>query len=100
MVVQRVQSGRFLGRLHEPFLKKVLSVTDCVPVHLAKNVLIPLILRASVSVTDTAIQKKIHGPRTTLITSNGKTEYIIKKVKSFEESSLLIKSVTKQLEFK
>ena len=73
------------------------------PKPLAKNVLIPLGLRAAASVTDAAIHKKMFGSgtrssdltkRTTLIISNEEMNNIMKIVKSIEELGLLIKRVT------
>ena len=57
-----------------------------------KIVLVPLGLPAAASVTDTAIQKQIFGI-TTQIASNEEMDNIMKKVKSHEESCLLIKKV-------
>ena len=78
---------------------------------LAKNVLVPLGLMAVASATDAAIQKKkkkngsgMHlldlVKQTTLITSNEEMRDIMKIVKSFEESGLLIKGVSKKIENK
>ena len=52
------QSGEFLGRLLGPLLKTGLPLMKNVLKPLAKSVLIPLGLTASVSATDAAIHKK------------------------------------------
>ena len=50
------------------------------------------------SVADAAIQKKIYRSGTTaLIISNEEMEHIIKIVKSFEESGLLIKGISETI---
>ena len=76
---------------------------------LAKSVLIPLRLTASVSATDTAIHKKMFGSgcpsdlalRTmTLIISNEEMNDIMRIVKSLEESGLLIKGVSQTIKNK
>ena len=83
-----------------PLMKNVLTP-------LAKSVLMLLALTKAVSATDTSIQKKTFGwgrpsdlaPRTTtLIISNKKMDDIMKIVKSFEQSDLLIKGVNKTTE--
>ena len=78
---------------------------------LAKSVLIPLELTAPASETDGAINKKIFGPRrhpldlglrsldlvlctTTLTSSTEEINDIMKRLKSLEESCLLIKGVS------
>ena len=78
---------------------------------LAKSVLIPLELTAAASETDGAINKKIFGPRrhpldlalrsldlvlctTTLISSAEEMNDLMKRLKSLEESCLLIKGVS------
>ena len=67
---------------------------------LAKSVLIPLGLTAAASTAYTGIHKKILGPghrpshnnnNTILIISNDEMKYIIKIVKSLEDSGLLFK---------
>ena len=98
------QSGGFLGRLSGPLLKTELSLIGNVLKPLAKSVLIPLGLTATVSTTDTAIHKKMFGSgrrpsdlasRTTkLRTSNEEMNDIIKIVNSLEGSGLLIKGIS------
>ena len=64
---------------------------------LAKSVLIPLGFTAAAA-TDAAIQKKILGPgMTTLIISNEEMNDIMKIVKSYDKSDLLIKGVSKTI---
>ena len=83
-----------------PLMKNVLAP-------LAKSVLMLLVLTRAVSATDAAIQNITFGsgwpsdlvPRTTtLIISNKKMDDIMKIVKSFEESGLLIKGVNETTE--
>ena len=72
---------------------------------LAKSVLIPLRLTTATSAADAGMHKKILGSgchnsysspshNTTLKISNNEMEDIIKIVKSFEDSGLLLKGVT------
>ena len=91
-------SGGFLGRLLGLSLKTGLPLNVLKP--LTENVLIQLGLTAASSATDAVSQKKDFGsgrplnvtPRmTTLIISNEEMNDIMKIVKSFEESGLLIK---------
>ena len=71
-----------------PLRKKVLKP-------LAKSVLIILGLTAAASETDAAIHKKMfESGITTLIISNEEINDIMKVVKSYEESVLLIKGVS------
>ena len=85
------QSGGFLGRLLGPLLKTGLPLMENVLKLLAKSVLIPLGLTAA-SATDAVILKKMFGSgKTTLIISNEEMNDFMKIVKSFEESSILIK---------
>ena len=72
-----------------------LPLTNNVLIPLAKSVLIPLGLTTAVSETDAAIQIKIFGSGITLIISNEEMEDIMKIVKPFEESGLLIKWISK-----
>ena len=65
---------------------------------LAKSVLLQLGLSAGMSAPDAKIQKKIYGSGTTaLIISNEEMEYIMKIVKSFEESGLLLKGISETI---
>ena len=65
---------------------------------LAKSVLIPLRLTAVAAATDASIQKKMFGSGSTkLIISNEEIEDIMRKVKSLEESGLLIKYISEAI---
>ena len=65
---------------------------------LAKSVLIPLRLTAVAAATDAAIHKKMFGSGSTkLIISNEEIEDIMRKVKSLEESGLLIKFISEAI---
>ena len=91
------QSGGFLGRLLEPLLKTGLPSMKNGLKPLAKCVSIQLGLAAA-SATDAAIHKKMFGSGvTTLIISSEKMNNIMKIVKYFEESGLLIKGVRKTI---
>ena len=75
-----------------------LTVMKNVLTPLAKSVLVPLDLTAVALETDTAIQAKVFSSRTTaLIISEEKMKYIMKIVKSREESGLLIKDVSETI---
>ena len=77
-----------------PLMKNVLTA-------LAKSVLVPLGLTAAASATDAAIQKKIFVSGTTaLIISEEEMDDIIKIVKSYEESGLLINGVSETIKDK
>ena len=108
------QSGGFLGRLLRPLLKTGLPLIKNVLKPLTKIVLIPLGLTVAASATDAAVHKKMFGSgcvakvcdrirhsdlakRTTLIISNEEMNYIMKIVKSLEESGLLIKGVSETI---
>ena len=72
-----------------------------VPKPLAKSVLIVLGLTAAASETDAAIHKKMfESGITTLIISNEEINDIMKVVKSYEESVLLIKGVSNTIKNK
>ena len=74
-----------------PLIKSILKP-------LAKIVLIPLGLTASVSATDAAIQNKIFGSGiTTLIISNEEMNDIMKIVKSLANIALLTKGVSETI---
>ena len=68
---------------------------------LAKIILILLRLTAAASVADPGYIRKILGSRfTTLIISNEEMEDIIKIIKSFEDSGLLLKEVRETIKSK
>ena len=96
-----IQSGRFLGRLLGPLLRTGLPIMKSVIQPLAKSVLVPLGLTAAASAADVGIHKKILGSghnNTTLIISNDEMEDILKIVKSFEDSGVLLKGVSKTIQ--
>ena len=67
---------------------------------LAKNVLAPLGLTAAMSAIDGSIQKKIHGSGVKLIIEQEDMNDIIKIIEALENSSILLKGVTKRLKMK
>ena len=102
-----IKSGGFLNRLLAPLLETALPLIKNVIKPLAKSVLIPLGLTTVASAADTGIHKKILGSgrysssalhNTTLIISNDEIEDIIKIVKFFEDSDLLLKGVTEAIQ--
>ena len=96
-----VQSVGFLGRLLGPLLKTGLPLIKNVIKPIAKAVLIPLGLTAAASTADAGTHKKILGSGTrTVIISIDEMEYIIKKVKSLEDFSLLLKGVSETIQNK
>ena len=89
-----MQSGESLGRLLGPLLNTGPLLMKNVIKPLGKSVLIPLGLTAAASAADAGIHKKILGSgTTTLIISNNEMESIIKIVKSFQDSGLLLKRI-------
>ena len=99
--------GGFLGRNHEQLLKTGLPLKKNVLKPLAKSVLIPLGLIASVSLTDVAIQKNIFGfgmhpsdsaKQTKLVILIKEMDGIIKIIKSFGDAELLVKSVSETIQ--
>ena len=65
---------------------------------LAEKVLAPLGVTAAMSAIDAGIKKKIHGSRTTTLTSpNEEMNDIIKIVQALEDSNILLKGVTKTI---
>ena len=97
-----MESGGFLGRLLCPLLKTGLPLMKNVIKPLVKSVLIPLGLTAAASVADAGIHKKILGSgnngNTILIISTDEMKDIIKIVKSYEDSGLLFKAVSKTIQ--
>ena len=89
-----IQSGGFLGKL----LSKLAGPLMKVAMPLAKNVLAPLGLTAAMSAIDGSIQKKIHGLRVKLILEQEDTNDIMKIIEALENSSILLKGVTKTTE--
>ena len=94
-----IQSGGFLGRLLGLLLKTGLPLIKNVIKPLAKSVLIPLGLTAAASAADAGIHKKILGSgTTTLIISNDEMKDIIRIVKCYEDSGLLLKKVSETIQ--
>ena len=95
-----IQSGGFLGKL----LSKLAVPLMKVALSLAKNVLAPLGLTATMSGIDGSIQKEIHGSRATkgagvkLIIEQGDINDITKIIEALENSGILLKGVTKTIE--
>ena len=82
-----------------PLLKTGLPLIKNVIKPLAKSVLIPLGLTVAASAAVAGIRKKIlESGNTTLIISNEEMGYIIKIVKSFEDSGVLLDGVTKTVQ--
>ena len=95
------QPGGFLGRNLRLLLKAGLPLIGNVLKPLAKSVLILLGLTAVTLAPDAAIHKKKFGSGViTLIILNEEMNDIMKRVKSLEESELLIKSVSKTIKNK
>ena len=96
------ESGGFLGRLLGPLLKTGSLFLGNILKPLAQSVLLPLgLTAAAAAATDAAIHKKMIGSGfTTLIISNEEINDIMEKVKSIEDSGLLIKQLVKQLKTK
>ena len=91
---QEVGSPNFL----RPLMKSGLPLIKSGLTPLAKNVLLPFGLSTGISAADAAIQKKIYGSGSTAsIISNEEMEDIMKIVKSFEESGLLVKGISEAI---
>ena len=94
-----IQSGGFLGNL----LSKLAGPLMKVALPLAKNVLAPCDLAASMSAIDGSIQKKIHDSGTTkgagvkLIIEKEDMNDIVKIIKALENSGILLKGVSKAI---
>ena len=89
-----IQSGGFLGKL----LSKLAGPLMKVAMPLAKNVLAPLGLIATMSTIDGSIQKKIHGSGVELIIEEEDTKDIMKIIEALENSGILLKGVSKTIE--
>ena len=90
-----IQSGGFLGNL----LGKLAGPLMIVAMPLAKNVLAPLGLSATMSAIDGSVKKKMLGSgATTLIISNDEMDDILKIVKSLENSGVLLKGVSETIQ--
>ena len=99
-----IQSGGFLGKLLGPLLKTGLPLIKSVIKPLAKSVLVPLGLTAAASAGDAGTHEKILGfgkannNNTILIISNDEMDYILKIVKSLEDSGVLLKGVSETIQ--
>ena len=94
-----IHSGGFLGRLPSPLLKTGLPLMKNAIKPLSKSVLIPLGLTKAASAADKGIHKKILGSGTTTqIISNDEMKYVIRIVKSLDDSDLLLKGVSKTIQ--
>ena len=89
-----IQSGGFLGNL----LSKLVGPLMKVALPLAKNVLAPCDLAASMSAIDGSIQKKIHGSGVKLIIEQEGMNDIMKLIEALENSGILLKGVSKTIE--
>ena len=89
-----IQSRGFLGKLFSKLVGPLMKVA----MPLAKNVLAPLGLTASMSAIDGSIQKKIHGSGFKLIIEQEDMNDIIKIIEALENSGILLKGVTKTIE--
>ena len=88
-----IQSGGFLGKL----LSKLGGPLMKVAMPLAKNVLTPLGLTASMSFIDGSIQKKIHGAGVKLIIEQKDMKDIMKIIKALKNSGILLNGVSKTI---
>ena len=88
-----IQSGGFLGKL----LSKLAGPLMKVALPLAKNVLAPLGLAASMSAIDGSIRKKIHSSGVKLIIEQEGMKDIMKIIKASENSGILLKGVSKTI---
>ena len=89
-----IQSGGYLGKL----LSKLAGPLMKLAMPLAKNVLAPLGLTSAMSAIDGSIQKKINGSGVKLIIEQEDMNDIMKIVEALENSSILLKGVTKTIE--
>ena len=89
-----IQSGGFLGKL----LSKLAGPLMKVAMPLAKNVLAPLGLTATMSAIDGSMQKKIHGSGVKLIIEQEDMNDIMKIIEVLENSGILLKGVSKTTE--
>ena len=89
-----IESGGFLGKL----LSKLAGPLMKVAMPLAKNVLAPLGLTATMSAIDGSIQKKIHGSGVKLIIEQEDMNDIMKIIEVLENSGILLKGVSKTIE--
>ena len=97
-----VQSGGFLGELLGSLLRTGIPLMKSVIKPFAKSVILPLGLTAAASAPDAVIHKKIlgsaHNNNTTLIISNDEMDNLLQRVKSLEDSGVLLKGVSKTIQ--
>ena len=93
-------SGGVLGRVLGALIKTGLPLIRNVLKLLAKSVSVPLGLTAAASGTDGAIHKKMFASGVTLLLISNEKMNNMKKIKSLEESGLLVKSVSKTIKNK
>ena len=93
-IKKMIQSGGLLGKL----LSKVADPLMKVAMPLAKNILAPLRLTAAMSAIDGSIQKKMRGEGVKLVIEQEDMNDIMKIIESLENSSILLKGVTKTIE--
>ena len=89
-----IQSGGFLGKLLGSLLKTGLPLMKNVIKPLAKSVLAPLGLSATMAAIDKAI---LGSGTTTLVISNEEVNDTMKIVQSLQDSGILLKGVTKTM---
>ena len=89
-----IQSGGFLGKL----LSKLAGPLMKVVMPLAKNVLAPFGLTASMSAIDASIQKKVRGEGVTLVIESKDMNGVMKIIEALENSGILLKGVSKTIE--
>ena len=96
-----VKSGAILGRLFGALLKICLPLMKNVLKLLSKSVLISVGLTGAASTADAGIHKiNIKMGVIKTLTSNKEMDDIMKLVKPFEESGLLMKGVSKTIKYK
>ena len=94
-LLKMVQLEGLLGSLFGPLLKTGLFLIKNTLKTIAKSILIPLELTAAA--TNAAHQKNVFGSgMSTLVISNKELDDIMKIIKSFKESGLLIKAVSEK----
>ena len=93
-IKKMIQSGGFLGKL----LSKLAGPLMKVAIPLAKNVLAPLGLTASMSAIDSSIQKKMRGEGVKLVIEQEYMNDIMKIIDALQNSGILLKGVTKTIE--
>ena len=84
-----IQSGGFLGKLLSKLAGRLMKVA----MPLAKNVLAPLGLTASMSAIDGSIKKKMRGEGVKLVIEQGDLNDIMKIIEALENSGILLKGV-------